>query len=61
MCPRGRTCSALFGALQLHPADGATVAVISQLSTMCLFSQWILIFSIFSYTVFLVGVLRLIQ
>jgi len=26
----------------------------------CVFSQWILIFSIFSYTVFLVGVLRLI-
>ena len=37
------------------------MAVISQLSTICLFSQWILIFSIFSYTVFLAGVLRLIQ
>ena len=47
-----------FAALQLRPADGATVAVISQLSTMCPFLQYILIFS---YTLFLVGVLRLIQ
>ena len=38
-----------------------TTLVISQLSAMCVFSQWILIFSIFSYSIFLVGVLRLIQ
>jgi len=31
--------------LPVHPADGATAAVIWQLSTMCPFSQLILIFS----------------
>jgi len=48
----------LFAPLELHPADGATVAVISQLSTMCPFSH---IFKLHSYTVFVVGVLRLIR
>jgi len=48
----------LFAPLELHPADGATVAVISQLSTMCPFSHS---FKLHSYRVFLVGVLRLIQ
>jgi len=33
-----------FAVLELHLADGTIVAVISQLSTMCPFSQWILIF-----------------
>jgi len=35
----------MYGQLQCHSTDGVTVAVISQLSTMCPFSQWILIFS----------------
>jgi len=48
----------LFAPLELHPADGATVAVISQLSRMHPFSH---IFKLHSYRVFLVGVLRLIQ
>jgi len=39
------TYQCYFAPLELHPADGATQAVISQLSTMCPFSQWILIFS----------------
>jgi len=48
----------LFAPLELHPAGGATVAVISQLSTMCPFSD---IFKLHSYTVFIVGDLRLIR
>jgi len=42
----------LFAPLELHPGDGATVAVISQLSTMCPFAR---IFKLHSYRVFLVG------
>jgi len=42
---RNVTYQCYFAPLELHPADGGTMAVISQLSTMCPFSQWILIFS----------------
>jgi len=47
-----------FAPLELLPADGATVAVISQLSAVCPFSH---IFKLHFYKVFFVGVLRLIQ
>jgi len=53
-----KNVSMLFAPLELHPADGTTMAFISQLSTMCPFSY---IFKLHSYRVFLVGVLRLIQ
>jgi len=53
-----------FAPLELHLADGATVAVISQLSTMCplsIFTMDTNIFKLHSYRVFLVDVLWLIQ
>jgi len=48
-----------FSPLQFRPADGATVAVISQLSTMSIFTMDTNVFKLHSSRVFLVGVLPL--
>jgi len=50
-----------FSRLQFRPADAATVAVISQCSTMSIFTMDTNIFKLHSSRLFLVGVLPLIQ
>jgi len=55
------TYQSYFSPLEFHPADGATAAVISQLSTMSIFTIDTNILKLHSSRLFLVGVLRLIQ
>jgi len=55
------TYQSYFSPLEFHAADSATVAVISQLSTMSIFTMDTNIFKLHSSRLFLVGVLRLIQ